>query len=72
MRVYDFDPRTRLFAGAEEIPDDAPLRLNQTAVPLDLADKRSPQHVFDGRAWVHAPRLYDKAVAEAIMAAREN
>lgn len=70
MTVFNVDPSTLLFAGAEEVPDGTPLGPHQTAVPLDLTDKRSPQHVFDGQAWRLAPRVYDRARAEAEMAAR--
>jgi hypothetical protein len=58
MQVFNFDPSTLLFGGAEELPDGAPLRPHQTTVPLDLTDPRSAASRFDGAKWVYSPQLY--------------
>lgn len=53
MRVFNFNPSTRLFAGAFEVPEGTPLGENQTMVPMDM----DPAYRFDGTRWIHDPKL---------------
>jgi len=71
MTLFNFDPSTLLFAGAWDVAEGTPLGPHQTAMPLDLKDPRSNQYVFDGQAWRHDPRAYDRARAAAEMDARK-